>query len=51
MSSSLSDDEKLSTENVTVEVVATSVDHRKVLRKLDLHLIPPVCMLYLLCFL
>ncbi|KAM5543421.1 hypothetical protein V8D89_002672 [Ganoderma adspersum] len=51
MSSSLTDDEKLSVENVTVEVVATSVDHKKVLRKLDLHLIPPVCMLYLLCFL
>ena len=51
MSSSLTDDEKLSVENVTVDVVATSVDHRKVIRKLDLRLIPCVCLFYLLCFL
>lgn len=52
-SSSTKDGEKLSAEVVTVEYAtpAESVNHSKVLRKLDLHLIPPVCFLYLLCFL
>ncbi|PIL29690.1 MFS general substrate transporter [Ganoderma sinense ZZ0214-1] len=54
--SSSIDKEKLSTEIVTVEDVAPSspsvaVDHKKVLRKLDLRLMPPVCLLYLFCFL
>ncbi|PIL29687.1 MFS general substrate transporter [Ganoderma sinense ZZ0214-1] len=49
--SSSIDKEKLSTEIVTVEYVAPSpsVDHKKVLRKLDLRLIPTVCILYLFC--
>ncbi|PIL29683.1 MFS general substrate transporter [Ganoderma sinense ZZ0214-1] len=57
-SSSSTDKEKLSTEKlsaeiVTVEYVAPSpsvaVDHKKVLRKLDLRLMPSVCLLYLFC--
>ena len=43
------DHEKLPRECVTVEDPALSVDPRKVLRKMDLRLVPPVCMLYLLC--
>ncbi|PIL23215.1 MFS general substrate transporter [Ganoderma sinense ZZ0214-1] len=51
--STSTDREKVPGEVVTVEYVAPSppVDHQKVLRKLDLHLIPPVCILYLFCFL
>ncbi|KAM5541333.1 hypothetical protein V8D89_004887, partial [Ganoderma adspersum] len=51
--SSSTEEKKLSTEVVTVEYAAPpeSVDHNKVLRKLDLRLIPPVCFLYLFCFL
>ncbi|PIL23217.1 MFS general substrate transporter [Ganoderma sinense ZZ0214-1] len=49
--SSLIDHEKLSTERVTVEESPLSVDPGTVLRKLDLRLVPPVCILYLLCFL
>nr|VWO95915.1 Transcriptional repressor rco-1 [Ganoderma boninense] len=55
MSSSSTDKEKLSTEIVTVEDVAPSpslaVDHKKVLRKLDRHLIPTVFLMYLFGFL
>ncbi|KAM5543419.1 hypothetical protein V8D89_002670 [Ganoderma adspersum] len=46
--SSFTDHEKLSTESAIVEVSAPSVDPRKVLRKMDLHLVPPVSILYLL---
>ncbi|PIL28032.1 MFS general substrate transporter [Ganoderma sinense ZZ0214-1] len=48
-SSSSTDKEKLSTEIVTAEYVAPSpsVDHNKVLRKLDLRLMPSACILYL----
>nr|VWP01939.1 PKS_ER domain-containing protein [Ganoderma boninense] len=45
------DHEKLSTEAVIVEDSMPSVDHGAVLRKLDLRLVPPVGILYLLCFL
>lgn len=53
MSSSSTEEKKLSTEVVTVEYASPpeAVDHNKVLRKLDLRLIPPVCFLYLFCFL
>ena len=50
--STVTDHEKLSTEvEVTVDESALSVDPVKVLRKLDLRLVPAVCILYLLCYL
>ncbi|KAI1794369.1 MFS general substrate transporter [Ganoderma leucocontextum] len=44
--------EKLATSTAVVEAATIlTLDSRKVLRKLDLRLLPPVCILYLLCFL
>ena len=51
--SSFTDHEKLSTDGALVEISVQPepVDPRKVLQKMDLHLVPPVCIFYLLCFL
>ena len=43
------DCEDLPREFVTVDDPALYVDPRKVLRKMDLYLLLPVCILYLLC--
>ena len=32
-------------------VMATAVDEKRLLRKLDLHILPPLALLYLLCYL
>ncbi len=46
---SFTDHEKLATDTHVVNVLP--VDPGKVLRKLDLRLVPLVCVFYLLCFL
>ena len=43
------DHKKLPSEGVTVKDPAPSVDPQKVLRKMDLYLLLPVCILYLMC--
>lgn len=48
------DDEKRSyghADSVERDLQSTEVDERRLLRKIDLHLVPALCILYLLAFL
>ena len=45
------DDEKRSPEDVDLKSRFPTVDERKLMRKIDLRLVPVLCVLYLLAFL